>query len=92
MNVAYKKKNYKIYFFENGGYIIHNTKGEFSQHHTHINNYNTAKYLINLSLHNTIPYHLSNYLLESLIRISLDKEYKKKLKEILNKQKNKSRR
>lgn len=87
MNVAYRKKNYKIYFFDNGGYIIHNTKGEFSQHHTHINNYNTAKYLIDLSIHNTVPYHLSNYLLESLLRISLDENYKRKIQNLIDKQK-----
>ena len=47
MNLAYKKKNFNIYNAGNG-YIIHNIKKEFSQGHTHINNFKTAKYLVDL--------------------------------------------
>lgn len=80
----YKRKEFNLYSAGNG-YIIHNSKGEFSQHHTHINNYHTAKYLIDLAVHKSIPYkHISSYLIESLIRISLDKKYIEKLKNLKN--------
>lgn len=75
----YKRREFNLYSAEDG-YIIHNSKGEFSQHHTHINNYHTAKYLIDLALHRKIPEKkVSSYLIESLIRISIDRNYIKKL-------------
>ena len=60
----YKRREFNLYSAEDG-YIIHNSKGEFSQHHTHINNYHTAKYLIDLAIHKSIPCkHISSYLIE----------------------------
>lgn len=79
MNTIYNKKSYYIYKVSKNRYIVYNSKKEFKYGHTHINNYNTAKYVINLSIYNTVPNHLSKYLIESLIRISTDKTYIKKL-------------
>jgi predicted nucleic acid binding AN1-type Zn finger protein len=79
MVCLYKKKNFKIYG-ENGAYIIHNTHKVFSEGHTHINNYHTAKWLIDLAIHRTIPNRKSNYFLDSLIRISTDANYIEQLK------------
>jgi hypothetical protein len=53
--------------------------------HTHIRNFNTAKYLIELSINKKSPYDLPKYLIISLIRINKDMEYIKKLKEVLAK-------
>lgn len=78
----YKKKEYNIYSDKNG-FIIHNTKKEFSTGHTHINNYKTATFLIDLSIHENIPKHLSKYLLESLARITENKTYKEKIRKII---------
>lgn len=78
MNRVYKKKNFNLYQFGKE-YIIHNTKGEFSKNHTHINDFKTAKFLIDLAIHKSVPRHLSFYLMNSLIRISLDKKYIDKL-------------
>ena len=39
--VIYKKKNFKIYD-AGKGYIVHNTKLNFPDHHTHINNFHTC--------------------------------------------------
>lgn len=84
MNTIYCKKNYKIYKIKNGAFIVHNTKKDFKTGHTHINNYNTAKYIIDMSIHNLIPNrHLSKYLLGSIIRISDDESYIEKIKEIM---------
>ena len=55
-------------------------KKEFSQGHTHINNFNTAKFIMDLALHKTLPKRrISNYLLDSLIRISIDIDYINKI-------------
>ncbi len=73
----YTKKQFKIYRIAPNGFIVHNTSKVFKVGHTHINNYNTAKYIINLACNKSIPKkRLSNYLLESLIRISTDEKYK----------------
>lgn len=80
LNTIYKKKNFKIY---DAGreFIIHNTNLDFHNHHTHINNFHTCKFIIDLCIHKTVPNHLSNYLLESIIRLSNDNLYKRKIEE-----------
>lgn len=82
MNVIYRKKNYNIYRVGNG-YIVHNTNKPFKIGHTHISNYNTAKTILNFSFHKSIPNHLNKYLLQSIIRISTDKEYINNIKRLL---------
>lgn len=77
----YRKENFNIYSDHNGSYIIHNTKKEFSSGHTHLNNYHTAKFIIDLAIHKTLPVkNISDYLIDSLIRISTDYRYIEKLK------------
>lgn len=76
----YKKKYFNLYSNQEG-YIIHNTHKDFQKGHTHINNYNTAKFLINLALYKTIPdKNMSKYLYQSLIRISSDQAYIDKIR------------
>lgn len=84
---VYKRREFYIYAQD--GYIVHNTKKEFQHGHTHINNFNTAKYLIKMSIQKLIPYHASSYLLESLIRLSNDPRYTEELKKVQAKQKRK---
>lgn len=82
MNRIYRNKQFNVYQYGRE-YIIHNTNGEFSEHHTHINNYKTAKFLINLALHKSVPKKpISEYLIDSLIRISTDKVYINKLERL----------
>lgn len=81
--VVYSKKYFRIYRVRNT-YIVHNTLKQFSSGHTHIDNYNTAKYILNLVLHSSIPQKkISNYLLQSIIRISKDEPYIEKIKEMM---------
>lgn len=76
----YKKKYFNLYSNQEG-YIIHNTHKDFQKGHTHINNYNTAKFLINLALYKTVPdKNMSKYLYQSLIRISSDQTYINKIR------------
>ena len=65
-----------------GSYIVHNTNKPFENGHTHINNFDTAKYVLYLSLYRRLPKnnHLSIYLCDSIIRISNDKKYIDKMK------------
>ena len=89
LNTIYKKKNYKIYDVGKE-YIIHNSSLDFSQHHTHINNYNTCKFIIDLCIHKSIPKkHLSDYLLVSIIRLTDDNNYKHQIENLLKQNKKK---
>jgi hypothetical protein len=88
MVCLYKRGNFKIYGDDNS-FIIHNSHKEFSVGHTHINNYKTAKWIIDLAIHKSIPNHKLDYFLESLIRISDDKEYIARLKDIRERNKKK---
>jgi len=70
-------------------YTIHIKKNHDG--HTHVKKYSTAKYLINLSIHKSIPRNLCTYLIDSLIRINNDYTYINKLKELSDNKKNKSK-
>lgn len=61
-------------------YIVHNTHKEFSKGHTHIKNFQTAKYLVKMSLAKKIPYHASIYVYDSLIRLAEDQTYIQQLR------------
>lgn len=85
----YKFKQFQVYSNYHNGFIIHNTLKPFSDGHTHLNNFDTAKFLIKLSFHKRVPNHLSLYLIDSLIRISTDQHYIKSLEILKEKQKQK---
>lgn len=87
-NVVYRKKNFRIYDVGEE-FVIHNTKYDFESHHTHINNFKTCKYIIDLCLYKTVPYHLSDYLLISILRLSDDEQYKSKIRKVLEDNKRK---
>ena len=84
MVLVYRNKNYYIYSNMHNGYILYNKNKKFKDGHTHINNFNTAKYIAHLSLYKLKPKknHLSNYLFESLIRVSDDSTYIQMIKKI----------
>ena len=87
----YRRKEFSVYS-GNGGFIVHNTKKEFANGHTHISNFHTAKFLIDMSIRKLIPYKVSPYLLESLMRLSNDEIYTEKIrKEILRVSKKKAK-
>lgn len=79
MVVVYKKRNFTMYSYDDG-YIIRNMNKDFDIGHTHIKNYKTAKYIINMALYKKIPKEqVSDYIIESIERISIDKKYINKL-------------
>lgn len=73
-----KRESFVIYRVRDG-YIIHNEKKPFPVGHTHIRNFDTAKYIVNISRRKTVPKNMSRYLLNSLIRLTSDTHYKKRL-------------
>lgn len=75
---VYERKSFMI-LEGKSEYIVINKNKPFENGHTHLKNYHTAVWLINLASHNTVPKHISDYLLESLIRISKDRHYIDKL-------------
>lgn len=87
MNTIYHKRNFNIYSVNKKEFIIHNTDLPFETHHTHINRFSTAKYLINISIYKSLPKRLSNYLIISLIRLTDDEEYIEQLRLLLKKNK-----
>jgi len=90
-NQIYSKGTFIIVDVKDG-YIVVNKDKQFNEGHTHILNFKTAKYLIDMVMHSRIPYHLPDYLLISLQRLSADEKYREKIGELLeNKQEHKQR-
>lgn len=75
MKQIYKKRSFVIYRVRDG-HIIYNTKKPFSEGHTHVSNYDTAIRIMNIAISKEIPRHLSDYLLESLIRLTDDENFR----------------
>ena len=76
---VYRKRHFRIFQCGRNRYLVHNSRKPFETGHTHItrfhDNLGTAKYIVKLALYQKIPYHISDYLLESLIRVSTDTSY-----------------
>ena len=78
----YERKEYAIYKVKHG-YIVHNTKKNFEEGHTHIHNYNKAKSIIDLAVRKKTPNTPRQWEIECLLRIVKDEKYKKKLRSLL---------
>jgi hypothetical protein len=74
----YHDSNFKIYK-SSKGYILHNINKEFSEGHTHVQKYDTCMVMIKLIERKQLPKSRSKYFIESLIRISADKKYIRKI-------------
>lgn len=87
----YKRKNFKIYgtVSSDEGYLIVNENKEFEQGHSHINNYKLAKHIIDLAINHKIPRNDKTFIIDSLIRISSDKDYVRRLSQVKNPSKRK---
>ena len=83
-----KYRGYRIEQTENGFRI---TLDDGSDKHTHIKSKGFCKKLIDYVIEKKIPTRVSNYVLESCIRLSTDENYTRKLTELLEVRKNKTR-
>ena len=94
MPKVYENEEFMILGNDNkrkSAYILYNKRKEFSVGHTHLNNYRTAMWLMKLYLNRKVPLDLKSvYLLQSLIRISDDEEYTKRIQNIISIRKRKS--
>ncbi|WP_231181666.1 hypothetical protein [Clostridium botulinum] len=76
MSQVYKKEEYIIVPVCNN-FIVINIEKQFKYGHTHLKNFNTAKLIIDLAIKKQLP---KNYMLvNNLVRLTEDQEYKKKL-------------
>ncbi|MDP4178349.1 MAG: hypothetical protein Q8900_08445 [Bacillota bacterium] len=74
--------DFNIYKAGNG-YIVHNKNKDFEKGHTHVQKYGTCMVMIKLVEKKQIPRSRSKYFIESLIRLSNDSKYTKKIKECI---------
>lgn len=90
-NQVYSKNEY-IIIKVSKGFVIINRRKRFEEGHTHIRNYKTAKYLVDLAIHNSMPHNLSPYLLTSLTRITENEDYKRRILDLIANKKNRGAR
>lgn len=77
--VIFRKKNFIILELKKNRYIVLNKKKKFKDGHTHTNNYNYAKSLIDLCVRRKLPRKPQKRIMESLKRLSNDEKYLKEL-------------
>ena len=73
--------------FRKRGHVIINSKGEYDNH-SHIRKLGTCKMLLGLMEDKIVPD--SDYLRESVLRLSLDEQYKQKIRNKIKKDKNRT--
>ena len=81
-NKIYKRKEFIIFHIK-GGYIAYNRKKDFQNGHTHLKSFNSAKTAIDLVSKKKVPKSTDKYYLTSLMRLSNDEEYIRKIKELI---------
>ncbi|CAH2211852.1 hypothetical protein [Tepidibacter aestuarii] len=87
---VYEKKEFIIFPIKKG-YVVYNLKKDFSNGHTHLRNFNSAKMAIDLVVNKKIPKSTNFYYLTSLIRISQDEDYINKIEELIETRKSKGK-
>lgn len=80
--VVYRRKEF-IIITTSGGFVVINKDKGFDKGHTHCNNFQYAKSLIDLSVRKRVPNKPNKYLVESLKRINKDKKYLVDLERVL---------
>lgn len=80
--VVYRRKEF-IIITASGGFVVINKDKGFDKGHTHCNNLQYAKSLIDLSVRKRVPNKPNKYSIESLKRINKDKKYLMNLERVL---------
>lgn len=73
MKKLLSKGDYDIYQVDDG-YVVHNRRMEGFAH-SHIKNYKTATWIVDLSIKHKLPQNLPKYLVISLLRINDNEKY-----------------
>ncbi|MEG1409909.1 MAG: hypothetical protein RSD36_08700 [Terrisporobacter sp.] len=82
-NKVYEKNEFIIFQVKNG-YIAYNTKKGFKEGHTHLRCFESAKTAIDLVIRKKVPRSTDEYYLTSLIRLSEDIVYTRKINELID--------
>lgn len=85
--LIYNKNGFKIIKVQKkgkSGFIVFNSKKDFEEGHTHIDNYNMCKHIIWCVTTDFIDKKLSTYLLKSLIRVSRNTHYQNQVRKIIS--------
>ena len=78
----FQRKEYSIYK-ASGGYIVHNTNGDFRNHHTHVRTFSKAKSIVDLCIRKKLPNTPRKWEIESLMRLTRNNAYYNKLRDLL---------
>lgn len=80
--IIYQHNQYYIQEVHSGkqkGFILANRNKEFSEGHSHLNNFKAAKYVLFLATKEKIPNDLDTYRMTSLYRILEDSPFREKV-------------
>lgn len=80
-----------IYQHKNGHYIIHNSNKRFEDGHTHLRSKRRSYEVAENTIKKHFPRHWSNYFIESMIRLTEDELFEKRLKKLREVRKGKER-
>ena len=83
MNNKVYERNEFIIFQVRNGYIAYNTSNELKKGHTHLRCFESAKTAIDLVIRRKVPRSTDAYYLTSLIRLSEDIVYIRKVNELI---------
>ena len=86
----YQRKEY-IIIATKTGYVVYNTKKQFTEGHTHLKSYKMATTLIDNCINRKKPTSTNPYIITSHIRVSKDEKYIKMLEELLETKKGKTK-
>ena len=86
MDLVYTKKNFKVFYSkEHKNYIVYNMKKSFQEGHTHLQKYEQTQYAIDCVLKNKIPKKTNKYFLVSLLRLTKNKKYARRMERRVDK-------
>lgn len=81
----------EVYSRNKKGYILANSNKEFSEGHSHLNNFKAAKYIIFLAEKQKLPNDLDSYRMSSLYRILEDGPFREKVFNLIQQKEQKSK-
>lgn len=91
MYQVYEKNGYKIYATGKKEYVVHNSNVTKEFLHSHVRNIKSAKLIIELSFNEKIRGDLPIYLMESVIRLSDNEEFKENYRRVKEQKINKKK-
>lgn len=86
LEIVYERSNYVVYRGNKNkeGFIVYNKNKPFNKGHTHLKSLKRCKEVIDNMINKNFPLSWSNFFIVSMLRLSDDKEFSKKLKELHN--------